>query len=191
MTLTPFLTFSCEAIEQKVSKSYVPIDTRPGGMRISIEDAVSGGLSDPRNQTLIKLFNLIDIGERAGSGLPNIFAVWSSQKWPEPTLEEQFDPERTTLSLVLSPQNDNKVAIKSGDKERMSVGAAKKQLILEYLVERGVGKTKDISELLSVNASRTRVYLKELVIEGKIVADGANRNRVYRPKVQESDADAY
>jgi predicted HTH transcriptional regulator len=78
----------------------------PGGMRVSIEDAVLGGLSDPRNQTLIKLFNLIDIGERAGSGLSNIYAVWKSLKLPEPTLEEQFNPDRTVLSLVLRKTSD-------------------------------------------------------------------------------------
>jgi len=162
----------------------------PGGMRISIEDAVLGGLSDPRNPTLIKLFNLIDIGERAGSGLPNIFAVWNSQNWPEPILEEQFDPERTILSLALSPQNGDNVAIKNGDKGSMSVGAVKKQVVLEYLAEHGIGKASDLSGLLAVNASRTRVYLKELVAEGKIVAEGANRNRIYRLKEQDNDADA-
>jgi len=26
--------------------------------------------------TLLKMFNMIDIGERAGSGIPNIFYVW-------------------------------------------------------------------------------------------------------------------
>ena len=34
--------------------------------------------SDPRNGTMLKMFNLIDIGERAGSGIPNIFRVWRS-----------------------------------------------------------------------------------------------------------------
>lgn len=31
---------------------------------------------DPRNKSLMKMFNLIDIGEHAGSGVPNIFNVW-------------------------------------------------------------------------------------------------------------------
>lgn len=31
-----------------------------------------GGESDPRNKALMKMFNLINIGERAGSGVPNI-----------------------------------------------------------------------------------------------------------------------
>ena len=41
-------------------------------IRFSVEiNAVkSGGVSDPRNGTMLKMFNLIDIGERAGSGIP-------------------------------------------------------------------------------------------------------------------------
>ena len=35
-----------------------------------------GGISDPRNKALMKMFNMIGSGERAGSGVPDIFAVW-------------------------------------------------------------------------------------------------------------------
>lgn len=87
--------------------------TNPEGFRIDIETAKSGGVSDPRNITLIKMFNLIDIGERAGSGIPNIFNVWQKQGWPMPTIKENFEPDRITLSLIFLKQ-----AIKTGDKNR-------------------------------------------------------------------------
>lgn len=32
-----------------------------------------GGESDPRNKALMKMFNLVNIGERAGSGVSDIF----------------------------------------------------------------------------------------------------------------------
>lgn len=44
----------------------------PGAFRISVQEALVGGVSDPRNESLIKMFNLINVGERAGSGLPSI-----------------------------------------------------------------------------------------------------------------------
>ena len=31
------------------------------------------------------MLNMIDIGERAGSGIPNIYRVWHDQNWAEPT----------------------------------------------------------------------------------------------------------
>lgn len=67
-----------------------------------------GGESDPRNKSLMKMFNLINIGERAGSGVPNIFNVWNEEGFVEPEIEERFDPDRTilTLSFIKSDEKD-------------------------------------------------------------------------------------
>ena len=43
----------------------------------------------------MKMFNMIGIGERTGSGVPDIYAVWDTQGWVSPKFEEQFDPDRT------------------------------------------------------------------------------------------------
>ena len=90
--------------------------SNPGGFRIDLDDAKSGGISDPRNAALIKMFNLINIGERAGSGISNIYNVWKKQGWEEPIIIESFDPERIVLSLAIGVSGSKKVAIKSGDK---------------------------------------------------------------------------
>ena len=58
---------------------------------------------------MLKMFNLIDIGERAGSGIPNIFRVWREQGWLMPAFTEQLEPERTILALSFE---------KIGDKNR-------------------------------------------------------------------------
>ena len=47
----------------------------PGYIRTGKKQMLKGGISDPRNKALMKMFNLIGIGERAGSGVPDIFAV--------------------------------------------------------------------------------------------------------------------
>ncbi|MCD7943756.1 MAG: hypothetical protein LUH43_02495 [Clostridia bacterium] len=83
-----------------------------GGFRIDVEIAISGGVSDPRNGALIKMFNLVNIGERAGSGIPNIFGVWKKQGWAAPEISESFDPERITLSLCFEKSGDKNMAIK-------------------------------------------------------------------------------
>ena len=83
----------------------------PGGFRIEVDAAKSGGVSDPRNGTMLKMFNLIDIGERSGSGIPLIFGVWREQGWAMPSVTEQIEPERTMLSLVFEKASDKKQAI--------------------------------------------------------------------------------
>jgi predicted HTH transcriptional regulator len=50
----------------------------PGLMRVPTEQALRGGESDCRNQTLHQLFLMINLGERAGSGLPKIRQGWES-----------------------------------------------------------------------------------------------------------------
>ena len=82
-----------------------------------------GGESDPRNKALVKMFNLINIGERAGSGVPNIFNVWADEGWEEPVIEERFDPDRTVLALSFKKKqaiktSDKKQAIKTSEENR-------------------------------------------------------------------------
>ena len=76
----------------------------PGGFRIEIDAAKSGGVSDPRNGAMLKMFNLIDIGERAGSGIPLIFGAWREQGWAMPAVTEQLEPERTIYRSFLKKQ---------------------------------------------------------------------------------------
>jgi predicted HTH transcriptional regulator len=100
-----------------IKKSDVITLSNPGDFRIEVETAISGGVSDPRNSALIKMFNLIEVGERAGSGIPNIFNVWDKQGWITPVITESFEPERITLSLALE-----KPAIKNQQQKQCSTG---------------------------------------------------------------------
>jgi len=152
--------------------------SNPGNLRIELSTAISGGVSDPRNSTMLKMFNFIDIGERAGSGIPNIFRVWRDREWSTPTIKEEFEPGRITLTLPLSlsPTVGDKSAIKIGDKTEA------KDSIIDYLTDHPEGKTADIAEYLGLKLSRTRDYLKELTDDGIIEAIGGNRNRKYRLK---------
>ena len=156
--------------------------SNPGSFRIEIDAAKSGGVSDPRNGTMLKMFNLIDIGERAGSGIPNIFRVWREQGWKEPVIAELSEPDRIILSLSLlkKESSDKKVAIKNGDKGTKT--ASQKIAILEYLTDHASAKCSDISDMLGVKDARARRILSEMIVEGTIVAEGSNRNRIYKLK---------
>ena len=82
-----------------------------------------GGISDPRNKTLMKMFNMIGIGERAGSGIPDIYQVWENEGWPMPVVEESYNPYRTRLSLEFA----KKQTIKTNDKNKRRGKGAKKE----------------------------------------------------------------
>lgn len=94
------------------------IFANPGYIRTGKKQMRLGGESDPRNKSLMKMFNLINIGERAGSGVPNIFNVWADEGWEEPVIEERFDPDRTTLSLSFKKKMAKKKWRKKVTKKR-------------------------------------------------------------------------
>ena len=78
---------------------------------------IRGGVSDPRNRGMMKMFNLIDIGERAGSGIPRILNIWKDEEMRDPVIKEEFDPDRTNIILSL----EKKQAIKTSDKTQTSL----------------------------------------------------------------------
>ena len=158
--------------------------SNPGGFRIDVETAKSGGVSDPRNSGLIRMFNLIDVGERTGSGIPHIFNVWNKQGWPAPVITESFDPERITLSLVLGESQNQSTEMTPATHDRTKTTSSKsqiqKQAIIAFLTERVEAKTADVADLLGVKDARARRLLTEMVAEGTIVTDDRKRNRVYK-----------
>lgn len=155
--------------------------SNPGDFRIELDAAKSGGYSDPRNSTLMKMFNLIDIGERAGSGIPSIYYIWEKQGLNEPYFRQSFEPNRITLVLPITKDDDKKSAIKIGDK-KSAIKSAKIDRIIEYLTDHAEAKASELAEYSGLKASRVRDYLKFLVEEGTVTAEGSNRNRIYKLK---------
>jgi len=86
----------------------------PGSIRTGKKQMLKGGISDPRNKNIMKMFNLLGMGERAGGGIPDIYQVWEDQNWKTPIVEEFYNPDRTKLSLEFI----KKQAIKTSDKNK-------------------------------------------------------------------------
>ena len=157
----------------------------PGYVRTGKKQMRLGGESDPRNKVLMKMFNLINIGERAGSGVPNIFNVWSDEGWEEPVIEERFDPDRTVLSLSFVKKatkkiGDKKSAIKSDDKRVTKKTQMQYDKILEFMEEGKEYGIWDFCKLLGLKESRTKDILKRL--SAYIDTIGSNKGRKYRKK---------
>lgn len=71
----------------------------PGDIRIGLQTALAGGVSDPRNETVIKMFSLIDVSERAGSGIPDFMNTWQKYFKTSPIYTITHNPERTLLTV--------------------------------------------------------------------------------------------
>ena len=164
--------------------------SNPGGLRIAPEAAIDGGLSDPRNSTVFTMFTLVNIGERAGSGLSNIFGVWKQQNWDTPILSETFNPERTTLKLIMGKSGDiagksGDIAGKSGDirepiRKYQTATEEQRTRIFEFLRTNKKGSNADVCKLLDVKRTRAATLLSQMVEDGLLVAEGEKKGRVYR-----------
>ena len=72
----------------------------PGVMRLPVEQVLHGGASDCRNRTLHQMFLFINLGERAGSGLPKIRAAWEADGHGL-RLSDSFEPfDQTILEMT-------------------------------------------------------------------------------------------
>lgn len=74
----------------------------PGTLRLPLDVIEGGGVSDPRNLTMLTMFNLIGMGDKAGSGFD---VLRRSAEWAgvdAPTLTESLDPDRVVLTLPLA-----------------------------------------------------------------------------------------
>ena len=157
----------------------------PGYIRVGKMQIRIGGKSDPRNKGLMKMFNLIDIGERAGSGVPDIFNTWADEGFEDPEIVEEWNPDRTVLVLSFEKKklatkiSDKKSAIKISDKKPATKTQNRMTLIIEYLENVGEAKTTDIAEAIGLKPARTREILSTMET---VEALGENKNRTYRLK---------
>ena len=180
----------------------------PGNMRISKSEAIEGGVSDPRNSTILKFFSLIRFGERAGSGLCGIMYIWRKVYHTEASIcERQEEVERTVLKLPFNGNdmdvdaliklydntedttqtydNDNLSGIIT-DKMRLSVSFPDKMRlsgiitdIYTYVSQHPHSSTEDIATYFGRNRESVKKYLQTLVNMDMIIPEGGKKNRTY------------
>ena len=163
------------------------------------------GRSSIRNKTLARTLEKVHVLEGWGSGFQRINTLCREYGVALPEFTEIGDMFRVNF---YRHNNDEKVAInlKSGDKtainpengdksgEKVAINAENgdkngdkkstkfKKMIVEFLAEHEEARSQEISAYIGLKISRTKIYLADLVEEGKIVSNGANKNRTYSLK---------
>ncbi len=152
----------------------------PGTIIAGKKQMLKGGISQPRNKGLFKMFNLLGYGEHAGSGVPDIFQAWKDAGLNAPIVEEMFGggtPDRTILTL---PLDSNNLPIRrSADSADSTDLKDRHQQILSVMESGKEYRSDDISELVGLKGSRTRQLLKELIELGMIETTGSTRGKRY------------
>ena len=142
----------------------------PGTIITGKRQMLKGGISQPRNKVLFKMFNLIGLGEHAGSGVPDIYHAWKEAGLDEPIVEERFggnEPDRTILTLLLkSDRNESLVTSDvAGDQASDQAGDQVEKLLVFCSIPR---TKKEIKEYLGISSDRyvRQVYIIPLMEKG-------------------------
>ena len=111
------------------------------------------------------MFNLIGLGEHAGSGVPDIFKAWSDAGLNEPVVEEKFgsgNPDRTILTLPLVSREES-LAISGKQPEKSPEKQPK--LTRKEIIERRI---EDVLALIMVQDLVENVWVgNEITVEFK------------------------
>jgi predicted HTH transcriptional regulator len=145
--------------------------SNPGTIIPGKKQMLRGGISEPRNRNLFKMFNLIGIGEHAGSGVPDIFDIWKNEGLKEPQVKEQFGaglPDRTTMILPLmeaeadiseksQAKSQVKSQIKKADQMERRAGS-----VLNVLRAEPTATTPKIAIMLGITERQVRTVLDQM-----------------------------
>lgn len=163
----------------------------PGSIIVGKKQMLKGGISEPRNKIIMKMFNLIRIGERAGSGVPDIFTTWNDEGWIAPEFEEQYNPDRTILRLSFINKSDSPIFSKVGEKIGEKVGdninnivsktskaseiEERKQIIIDIIRENPHISAKNIALKMNITRGKVEKTISDMKKEGKIMRTGSAR----------------
>ena len=165
------------------------IFSNPGNLRIPKERALKGGESDPRNPTLHKMFSLIGLGERAGSGLITIQTAWKAQHWQHPIFEELVQPDKVILKLKtisLIPNNIlNELKTKIG--ESFNLLTNNEILALAFASQYENVTNIDLQNYAEINSYESNKVLSNLVTKNLLISAGSGRGMKYSINYEKND----
>lgn len=154
----------------------------PGLMRVPLEDAIEGGHSDCRNRVLQKMFQLVGLGDQAGSGVPKVYRGWRQQDWRQPELGESTVPsEHTVLRLrmlsLFPPDAVDRLEQLMGDSYRTLDELGR--LALVTVAVEGSATHARIKAMTATHSRDVTLALGSLVRRGFLRTEGATRGTAY------------
>ncbi|RDV36232.1 AAA family ATPase [Bradymonadaceae bacterium TMQ3] len=158
----------------------------PGLLLISTQQVWEGGVSEPRNPMLHRLFGLPQLGEREGSGGPTMRKVWREQHWRAPQITQDVEHNETHLELrqesLFPDAIVNELVERWGARftEQDELG---RTILVMAEVEESINHGT-VAALSDAHPRDITLKLQELVRQGLLDSHGARRGMTYTPGVQ-------
>ena len=148
--------------------------SNPGTFRIDINEAIAGGISDARNARIFNMFSLINVGERSGIGLCDVYSTWKTNGYRRPIIEEKVDPDRVILTLYIE-DGANVVSDGANVAKDYMLGLSNDS-IYSYIVSHTSASTKEIAKAVGLSVRSVQRNIKELENKNIIKRAGTRNN---------------
>jgi ATP-dependent DNA helicase RecG len=154
--------------------------SNPGRLRILLKSLYTGGVTDPRNPSLQRMFQMLGLGEKAGSGFQKILRAWTEQQW-WPLVYEDLDLEMTSVNLPMVSMIPEEVigALKEIVGDEYSSLPELERIALALAHRFGEIRNKDIQQYKNEHPRTIGECLKRLVQKGWLQQSGRSRGTSY------------
>jgi predicted HTH transcriptional regulator len=153
----------------------------PGDLLVSPEQVWEGGVSEPRNPALQRLFGLLQLGEREGSGGPAMRRVWEAQHWRAPRIWHDVKHGDTHLEMALEsllPERAVRKLVQRWGTKFTGQDELGRVVLVTAEVEGSIQHAR-IRELSKAHPRDITLKLQELVKYGFLESSGRARITTY------------
>lgn len=162
-----------------IEKRYSKLMFRnPGCLRMAKEAAIGGGRSDARNSRIFNIFALINIGERSGTGLSDIFAIWKEYGYEQPSITENYQPDQTTVTVQVELEEVTATAQENAATTQESVGTTQENAVT----------TKEVAPKTSEVAPKGDEVVPKNAVKNAVKPSGDAVKNAVKNAVKEFDA---
>ena len=108
------------------------------------------------------MFSLIDVGERSGSGLCDVFNTWKECGYKKPSIVETLDPDRITITLQIEMADINIKNDVDNDVDDVVSLSTNEKKVFDYLKKHPTASIKETFTALSIGRATVDRAIKTL-----------------------------
>ena len=155
--------------------------SNPGTLLVSLDQYYSGGESVCRNKSLQKMFSMLGVAEKAGSGTDKIMKGWRETNWRSPNIYEQQEPDKVVLIMPMESFLSEKAKAKLTEKFGVFANSFDHHVlsILALACDEGSVTNMRLRYSLSLHKSEITNILKIMTQKGLLVSEGYGRGMRY------------
>lgn len=152
--------------------------SNPGTFRVNIAEAIDGGISDARNAKIFNMFALVNVGERSGMGLCDLYDTWEQYGFEQPKIEETLEPDRVSITLKFDANREVNDVNNEVNREANDVNLSENEIkVLAAIKEYPTLSIPKLAETVGISKATTERVIKTLKVKEYILREGSTRGK--------------